>query len=126
MLRSLGASFIISKIFDMIITLVHGMFRTPEENLDLYEVRTRKILLVSNAIASSSTIIETMITSNPKKLDIGSLLNTVIHLFADISFINKIKQEFVQNEISYRLQHEIDEIDQLYEKVCEENASKEG
>ena len=69
-------------------------------NHNLYEVRTRKILLISNAIASTSTIINAAVTSNPKNLDIGSLLNTVTHLFTDIRFIARIKQEFIENEIS--------------------------
>ena len=115
--KIVGTSFIVSKIFDMIITLAHGMFRGPEENQDLYEARTRKILLISNTIASSSTIIQTAITKKCKDLDIGSLLNTLIHLFADVRFVNRIKQEFVQNEISNRLQNEIDEIDHLYEQM---------
>ena len=113
----IGASFVVSKIIDIIISLVHGLFRKDEEAKDLFEVRTRKILLISNSIASTSTIINAAITSNPKNLDIGSLLNTVAHLFTDIRFIAKIKQEFIENEISGRLQAEIDEVDHLYEAI---------
>ena len=80
-------------------------------------MRTRKILLISNSIASTSTIINTAITRNPKNLDIGSLLNTITHLFTDLHFIAKIKQEFINNEISDRLKKEIDEIDLLYETI---------
>lgn len=110
-------SFVVSKIFDIIISLVHGLFRKEDEKKDIYEVRTRKILLISNSIASTSTIINAGITSNPKNLDIGSLLNTVTHLFTDLRFIAKIKQEFIENEISCRIQKEIDEVDALYETL---------
>lgn len=115
--KIVGASFVVSKLFDIIITLTHGLFRKDGEDKDLFEVRTRKILLISNEIASASTIINAAITKNPKKLDIGSLLNTVTHLFTDIRFIARIKQEFVENEISDRLQKEIEEIDVLFENI---------
>ena len=85
-----------------------------DEEQEVYEVRTRKILLISNAIASSSTVINTTISKNPKNLDIGSLLNTVSRLFSDMRFITKIKKEFIENEISNRLQREIKEIDELF------------
>lgn len=116
-LKIIGASFAVSKIFDIIISLVHGFFRKDDVSKELYEVRTRKILLVSNSIASASTIINASITKNPKKLDIGSLLNTVSHLFTDIRFVSKIKQEFVRSEISDRLQVELAEVDRLYENI---------
>ena len=115
--KIVGASFVVSKLFDMIISLTHGLFRKPDENKDLYEVRTRKILLLSNSIASTSSIISMAITKNPKNLDIGSLLNTVIHLFSDLRFIAKIKQEFIENEISSRMSNEIAEIDRIYQSI---------
>ena len=115
--KIVGVSFIISKLFDIIITLVHGLFRKEREDKDLYEVRTRKILLLSNSIASTSTIINATITSNPKNLDIGSLLNTITHLFSDLRFITKIQQEFIENEISNRMQKEINEIDMMFETI---------
>lgn len=115
--KIVGASFVISKLFDMIISLLHGLFRKDSEDKDLYEVRSRKILLISNAIASSSTIINASITSNPKNLDIGSLLNTVTHLFTDVRFILRIKQEFIESEIAEKVQKEISAVDAMYEAI---------
>ncbi len=116
-LKIVGASFVVSKVFDMIISLVHGLFRKEDEQKSIFEVRSRKILLISNSIASASTIINAGITSNPKNLDLGSLLNTVTHLFTDVRFIAKIKQEFIESEISERIKKEINEIDRLYEEI---------
>ena len=115
--KIVGASFVVSKMFDMIISLLHGLFIKEGEDRELYEVRTRKILLISNIIASSSTIINATITSNPKNLDIGSLLNTVTHLFTDIKFILNIKQEFIENEINERVQKELSKVDALYQEI---------
>lgn len=114
-LKKVGASFIVTKLIDIIIALVHSLFRLEDEPKEFYEVRTRKILLLSNSIASSSTIINASITKNPKNLDIGSLLNTITRLFTDIRFITRIKQEFIGNEISTRLKDEINKIDTLYD-----------
>ena len=115
--KIVGMSFMVSKLVDIIITLVHGLFRMEHEDKDLYEVRTRKILLVSNAIASTSTIINASITSNPKNLDIGSLLNTLSHLFTDVKFIARIRKEFIENEISDRLEKEINKIDVMFNAI---------
>ena len=115
--KIIGASFVLTKIVDIIISLTHGLFRKNDEDKDFYEVRTRKILLISNSIASTSTIINTAITKNPKNLDIGSLLNTIMHLFSDVRFIMRIKKEFVESEISNKLMKEIADIDDLYESI---------
>ena len=115
--KIVGVSFVVSKFFDIIISLVHGLFRKENEDKDLFEVRTRKILLISNAIASTSTVVNAAITSNPKNLDIGSLLNTATHLFTDLRFIAKIKEEFITSEIAEKLQEEIRAIDIMYEEI---------
>ena len=73
--------------------------------------------MISNAIASTSTIVNATITSNPKNLDMGSLLNTVSYLFIDLRFISKIKEEFINGEIAMKLQMEIDLIDKMYEEI---------
>ena len=116
-MKIIGASFIISKVIDIIITLTHGLFNNDSEPKDLYEVRTRKILLISNSIASSSTIINALITKNLCNLDIGIVFNTISGLFSNIRFIYKIKEEFVMSEISDRLQKEIDELDYLFNNI---------
>lgn len=115
--KIVGASFVVSKMFDIIISLTHGLFRKENEDKDLFEVRTRKILLISNTIASTSTVVNATITSNPKNLDIGSLLNTAMNLFTNLRFIAKIKEEFVKGEIAKRLEKEIMAIDELYDGI---------
>lgn len=115
--KIVGASFAISKIFDLIILLAHLQFCEETEDKKLYEVRTRKILLVSNAIASTSTVINASITKNPKNLDIGSLLNLATRLFSDTRFILRIKQEYINSEISNRMQKELQEVDTLYQCI---------
>lgn len=111
--KIVGASYVVSMLIDMIIGLVHGLYRKENESKKMYEVRTRKILLISNSIASTSSIINASLSHNVKNLDIGSVLSTITHLFTDIRFITKIKQEFIENEIHKKLQVELDEIDRM-------------
>lgn len=115
--KIVGQSLMASILIDMIIGLVHGLFRKEDVPKKVYEVRTRKILLISNSIASASTIINAGITSNPKNLDIGGLLSTISHLFLDTRFIAKVKEEYIENEVAGRLQSELDEIDALYREL---------
>lgn len=112
-LKIVGASAGISIFIDMIIALVHGLFNKNKIDKDLYEVRTRKILLISNSIASTSNIIQTVITRNPKNLDIGGLLVTLSHLFMDIRFIARIKEEFINRELDKDLINELEKLENL-------------
>ena len=110
-LKIVGASAGISIFIDMIVGLVHGLFNKNKKEKDLYEVRTRKILLISNSIASTSNIIQTIITKNPRNLDIGGLLVTVSHLFMDLRFIARIKEEFINQELDKDLVKELEKFD---------------
>ena len=78
---------------------------------DIFEVRTRKILLISNTIATTSNIIGAVITKNPKHLDIGGLLNTIRHLFSDLAFMADVKKEFIENRIYEKIDTEMKAID---------------
>jgi len=112
-LKIVGVSAGISIFIDMIIGLVHGLFNKEKINKDLYEVRTRKILLISNSIASTSNIIQTVITKNPKNLDLGGLLVTLSHLFMDLRFISRIKEEFIRQELNKDLIKELERLDSI-------------
>lgn len=111
--KIVGVSASISILIDMIIGLVHSLFNTEKIDKDLYEVRTRKILLISNSIASTSNIIQTAITNNPKNLDIGGLFVTVSHLFMDLRFMARIKEEFINQELNSDLKKELKRLDSI-------------
>jgi len=114
--KIVSASAGISIIINMIIGLLHGLFYDPEVDGDreFYEARTRKVLMYSNVIASSSNVIVAYITGNPKQLDIGGLLVTASRLFSDIRFITKLKDEFINAQIDEGMQKELDEADRIY------------
>lgn len=91
---------------NMIIGALHKFFYNPKKDFDkeLYNVRTRKIILYSNMIATSSDIIQTAYRTHAgdnnaiKNFDLGGFLVTVYRLITDTKYIMKIKEEFIFNE----------------------------
>ncbi|GAA0097112.1 hypothetical protein UT300011_05760 [Clostridium perfringens] len=103
-----------SSLINMIIAAIHGLFydETKYPNRDIYEVKTRKILSYSNAIASASNIIYVAISAYLgnegaiKKLDVGGLIVTIYRLLSDSKFIREVKEEFVFGSFNKLIQGE--------------------
>lgn len=99
----LGMSMKISLWINTLISLLHQLMYDKKiyENRDIYSVKTKKIIMYSNTIASTSNIIWAALNlkgGNPealKQLDIGGLMVTIYRLITDIDFVIKIKEEFV-------------------------------
>lgn len=91
---------------NMIIGALHKFFYNPSEDFDkdLYNVRTKKIILYSNMIATNSDIIQTAIRACNcdenaiKDFDLGGFLVTIYRLITDTTCIMKIKEEFIFKE----------------------------
>ena len=66
---------------------------------EMYQVRTKKIILISETIATSSSVVQASITKNPKCLDLGGAAVLVYRLFSDTRFIARLKEEYVQSEL---------------------------
>lgn len=66
---------------------------------EMYQARTKKIILISNTIATSSSVVQASITKNPKCLDLGGAAVLVYRLFSDARFVAKLKEEYVQSEL---------------------------
>ena len=120
-MKIIGKSATISILIDMLIGLVHGLFYNPQKDgpRDLYEVRTRKILLIANTIGTSSNLIFSYCTQNVKSVDIGGLLVTLSHLFSDTRFLLNVKKEFVENKIYESIENEIKELDKIEAELIE-------
>lgn len=112
---SVGTEATLAMLINWLISMVHGLFYDESiESRTMYEVRTRKILLYSNLLASSSNLIVTAITKDASKLDVGGLLVTIGRLFSDIKFITKVKQDFIDSKIEIQYQGLEREICDLY------------
>lgn len=84
-------------MINALIAMFHGMFSdaTTEIEQKLYEVKTRKILSYSNAVASSSNLAVAAITRDFCLLDLGGLAVTIYRLITDAKFIRQVKEEFI-------------------------------
>lgn len=87
----------LSSLINMLIAAIHGLFctETTEMEQKLYQVRTKKILAYSNAIATSSNVAVVAITKNMKKLDVGGAMVTIYQLITSKKFIQEVKEEFI-------------------------------
>ena len=110
-----GISAVLSILINMVISLLHGLYYDEENdgNRDLFEVRTRKILLYSNTLASTGNVAATLITKNAKMLDIGGLLVTISRLYTDARFIARAKEEFIQGRLDDNLRQIVSDTDAL-------------
>lgn len=109
-----------SALINYIIATVHRFFYDPNKDEDekLYEVKTRKILLYSNVIASTSNVIYTSF-KGVNNLDLGGLLVTLYRIVSDVSYITKIKKEFIETELNKKYQEQIDDLDREIAHILE-------
>ena len=67
---------------------------------EMYQARTKKIILLSDTIATSSSVIRALIKENPECLDLGGAAVLIYRLFSDVRFIARLKEEYVQSELN--------------------------
>ncbi|QBO35634.1 hypothetical protein EQG49_03755 [Periweissella cryptocerci] len=94
--KQAGMAFAINILIAMIHRLIGGDF--SETDTKLYEVRTRKVITLSNLIASSSNAVYVAITKDASKLDMGGMLVTIAETFRNASFIAKVKEEYLSEQ----------------------------
>lgn len=123
-LKKVGMQAGFSILINMLVTLIHGLFYQQEKdgNREHYEVRTRKILLYSNAIATSINLGYVGVNASMgnfyealMKIDLGGLLVTIYRLFADTRFITKIKDQFIREELDKVTLKELEELENMFE-----------
>ncbi len=118
----IGSQAVIAILINMLIILIHGLYydSTKYTNRDVYEVKTKKIIMYSDLISSTSNLLyvggnvalgnESVI----KSLDIGGLVITIHRLVTDTKFIRKVKEEFVYGGFNRMIQLEevqLEEVD---------------
>ena len=87
----------LSSFINQLIACMHMLFctGTTEKERRLYEVKTRKILMYSNFIATSTNVAVVAVTKEFDKLDIGGMAVTIYRLITDQKFIRQVKQDFI-------------------------------
>lgn len=105
-LRRTAKSAVLSLLINAAVSAIHNFFYNPEKDGDrrLYAVRTRKVVLYSNLIATSSDLIKTAVNlymgdvKSARNFDLGGFLITLKRLLTDVEFIEEVKREFISNE----------------------------
>lgn len=104
----------VAKLINSIISAFHTLTFDPnkEINSDIHSVKTKKIILYSNIIATSSNVVwiaVNMASGNEmaiKNIDIGGLITIFERLSLDQKFIRSVKEEFVIGEFNEMIQGE--------------------
>lgn len=102
-LIKVGASTELAELINLLISTLHTLMYDSSMSIsrDLYSIKTRKIIMYSNIIATGSNILwvgGNMFAGNEgaiKQLDIGGLIVTIKRLMSDTEYIRQIKEEFV-------------------------------
>lgn len=98
-----GTSAKLAELINMLISTLHTLMYDTSMSIsrDVYSVKTRKIIMYSNIIATGSNVLwvgGNMLAGNEgaiKQLDIGGLIVTIKRLMSDTKYIRQIKEEFV-------------------------------
>lgn len=105
----------IAMVINFIISVLHNLFYNENDDIsrELYNVRTRKILKISNIIAESldiiyvgANIIIGIYTENPilkeegmKRIDLGGYVVAVHQILKSSSVQEKIRREYLENRL---------------------------
>lgn len=84
-------------VINTLTAMLHGMFYDAEQDGDikLYKVRTKKILIYSNAIASMTNALAVWYTGNAKYLDVGGYAVALYELVTGVDFIERVRKDFI-------------------------------
>lgn len=99
----IGTSAKLAELINLLISTLHTLMYDSSMSIsrELYSVKTRKIIMYSNVIATGSNVLwvgGNMLAGNEaaiKQLDIGGLIVTLKRLMTDTEYIRQIKEEFV-------------------------------
>ena len=122
-----------SIFINFIIGMIHGYLCRYEEGIELIytQVRTRKVLLISNLIASSSNVVAMAVlgivsayTQNVKAAefaykhtDVGGAIVTLYRTFTDLDFIERVRDEFIKKQMDVELSKIFDKLNEFEEDI---------
>ena len=109
-----GKQAALASVINYLIAMLHGTLWlvNQEEDKELYQVRTHKILMYSNLIATTSNVVAVAVaegvavqTGNEKLgtevlryFDVGGLLVTLNRIATDSKFIYEVEREFMARQ----------------------------
>ena len=107
--RSASLAIMVNKVVEMFHKLY---FDQRKDVANLYEVKTRKVVIYSNVISSMLTVGYVAGTGDVNHLDIGGIAVALWRIFTDQKRIMEIKKEFIERELDNDFKKQEDEIKQ--------------
>lgn len=100
-------------MINMAIGLLHGYMYNPETDgpRQFFDARTRKILLLSNLLASGCNLAFSAATEQWVKLDIGGLLVSGTRALQDMTYLVNLEDHFLREQMDKFLENELHDID---------------
>lgn len=111
-----GAAAGASIAINAIVGVIHGsklLFESDAPvDTELCRARTKKVVMYSNIIASSSNIVASAIAKDIKMMDWGGLLVTLYRIISDTRFISKLEKEFIDSETSALYEQKLKDLEE--------------
>ena len=85
----------VARFINYLIAMLHYAYYDHEIEKDIYRVKTKKIIMYSNWIASGSNLAVTLKTGKYQYLDIGGIANTIYETVTSVKFMKKVEREYV-------------------------------
>ena len=94
---NVGKQAVYAVIINTLTAMLHGMFYDPEKDgdINLYKVRTKKILIYSNAIASATNVLAVWYTGATRYIDLGGYAVALFELITGVDFIERVRRDFI-------------------------------
>lgn len=104
-LLKVGAQASVAVFINWLVAALHGcslIFKNENDKFseDLYSVRTKKIILLLNTIATSSSVIQAAITKNPKCFDLGGSITLAYRLLTDAKFYALLQEDYLNSGLN--------------------------
>lgn len=112
----------VSFIFiNKLITAIHAIYYNPDVdgNVQMYAVRTNKILTISSAIAALIDSIPAAVSRDVSQVDFGSIVTTCLNAFNSIRFWVEAKTNYLVSEYKKEIDEQMKILDK-YIKVSSE------
>ena len=95
-----GKQAVYATLINTFTAMIHGMFYDAKKDGDenLYKVRTKKILIYSNAIASATNALAVWYTGNARYMDLGGYAVALYQLVTGVDFIERVRRDFITGE----------------------------
>ena len=107
-LKQISVNAFLSIFINAVIEAIYLFCLETEDDLEIRQVKIKKILSVANVISSSSNIVYVIATEDCAKLDIGGIGSTLLTYFTSTRYIGRIKREYIEKQFDRLVQGETD------------------